>query len=422
VEDYEMAECEKATIVSKSRKQITRRRFIAGAGATALSFTVIKPALVRGTGANSKVNLGIIGCGGRGTWIAELFAQHGGYNVVAAADYFQDRVDNCGGKLGVDKARRYTGLSGYRKLLNKVDAVAIESPPYFHPQQAADAVDAGCHVYVAKPIAVDVPGCHSIADSGKKATAKKLCFLVDFQTRADKFYLEALKRVREDAIGQFVFGEAIYHAGCPFGRMYETWRKAPDDSENRLRAWGLDRILSGDIITEQNIHTLDVMSWIMNQEPIWAVGTGGRTVRPVGTCWDHFALLFEYPNNVGITFSSRQMDGHGTQPEGIRNRMFGSKGVLETEYGGQVIIRGENFYRGGRSPGIYKDGAVANIATFHTSITGGNFENPTVAPSVRSNLITILGRTAAYERRKVTWNEIIGKKEKLDANLKGLKT
>ena len=101
--------------------------------------------------------------------------------------------------------------------------------------------------------------------------------------------------------------------------------------------------------------------------------------------------------------------------------MFGSKGVLETEYGGQVIIRGENFYRGGRSPGIYKDGAVTNIATFHKSIIEGKFDNPTVAESVRSNLLTILGRTAAYEKRKVTWKEIIDSKKKLDANLKGLK-
>ena len=416
-----MTECEKTSITGKTRERITRRRFIAGAGATALSFTVIKPSLVRGYDANSKVDLGLIGCGGRGTWIAELFKQHGGYNVVAVADYFQDRVDGCGGKLGVANARRYTGLSGYRKLLDKVDAVAIESPPYFHPEQAAAAVDAGCHVYVAKPIAVDAPGCRSIGDSGKKATAKKLCYLVDFQTRADKFYMEALKRVRDGALGRFAFGEAIYHAGCPFKRMYKSWQDAPEDSENRLRAWGLDRILSGDIITEQNIHTLDVMSWIMDQEPIWAVGTGGRTVRPVGTCWDHFAILFEYPNNVGITFSSRQMEGHGTQPEGIRNRMFGSKGVLETEYGGQVIIRGQNFYRGGRSPSIYKEGAVVNIANFYKNITSGNFDNPTVAPSVRSNLITILGRTAAYERRKVTWEEIIKSKKKLDANLKGLK-
>jgi len=399
----------------------SRRRFIAGASAAALSFTVVKPELVRGYDANSKVDLGLIGCGGRGVWIAGLFKEHGGYNIVAGADYFQDRVDQLG-RLGVAKSSLYTGLSGYRRLLEgKVDAVAIESPPYFHPEQAAAAVEAGCHVYVAKPLAVDVPGCHSIAASGEKATRKKRCFLVDFQTRADKFFCEAIKRVHDGALGTFAFGEATYHADCPFKRMYDSWRADPDGAENRLRAWGLDRVLSGDIITEQNIHTLDVMSWIMDAEPVWAVGTGGRTVRPVGTCWDHFAGLFEYPNHVGITFSSRQIDGHGTQPEGIRNRMFGSEGVLETEYGDLVIIRGENFYRGGKSPGIYQEGAVANIKTFHESITEGKFDNPTVAPSVRSNLVTILGRTAAYERRKVTWDEIINSKEKLDANLKGLK-
>jgi len=417
-----MSEKRKTSVVGKNQEQITRRRFIASAGAAALSAALVEPELVRSYGANSKINLGIIGCGGRGTWITGLFKGHGGYNIVAAADYFQDRTDGLAEKFGIPQARRYTGLSGYRRLLEqKVDAVAIESPPYFHPEQVAAAVDAGCHVYVAKPLAVDVPGCHSIAESGEKATRNRLCLLVDFQTRADQFYREALQRVHSGALGKFAFGEAIYHAGCPFKRMYDSWRADPDNAENRLRAWGLDRVLSGDIITEQNIHTLDVMSWIMDAEPIWAAGTGGRTVRPVGTCWDHFAVLFEYPNNVGITFSSRQMDGHGTQPDGIRNRMFGSKGVLETQYGGQVIIRGENFYRGGKSPGIYKDGAVTNIAAFYRNITEGNFDNPTVAPSVRSNLVTILGRTAAYQRRQVTWKEIINSKERLEANLKGLK-
>ena len=416
-----MSKKQEASVVNNNRERFTRRRFIAGAGAAALSFTVVKPGQVRGFNANTKIDLGIIGCGGRGTWIAGLFKEHGGYNIVAVADYFQDRIDNCGGKFGVPQSRRYPGLSGYYKLLGKVDAVAIESPPYFHPQQAAAAVDAGCHVYVAKPIAVDVPGCQSIGASGRKASRNKKCFLVDFQTRADEFFIEALKRVHNGAIGDFVFGEAIYHAGCPFGRMYDTWRNNPNDSENRLRAWGLDKILSGDIITEQNIHTLDVMSWIMDAEPVYAVGTCGRTVRPVGTCNDHFTLMFEYPNNIGITFSSRQIEGHGTKPDGIRNRMFGSKGVLETAYGDWVRIRGENFYRGGSSPGIFKDGAVANIKTFYDSIVEGKYDNPTVAPSVRSNLVTILGRTAAYTKRKVTWRRLLKNPEKLDANLKGLK-
>ena len=417
-----MSEHNKTSIAGSNAARINRRRFMAGAGAAALSFTIVKPQLVRGAAAGSKVNLGLIGCGGRGTWIAELFQQHGGYNVVAVADYFQDRIDSAGEKLGVPAANRFPGLSGYKKLLEKVDAVAIESPPYFHPEQAAAAVEAGCHTYVAKPIAVDVPGCHSIGDSGKRAAKNKRCFLIDFQTRAAPIYIEALKRLRDGALGEIVFGEAIYHATCPFGRMYDTWRSDPKNPENRLRAWGLDRVISGDIITEQNIHTLDVMNWIMDVEPVYAVGTCGRTVRPVGTCNDHFALLFEYPNKIGITFSSRQIEGHGTQPEGIRNRMFGSKGVLETEYGGQVIIRGENFYRGGSSPGIYKDGAVANIATFHKSIVEGNYANPTVETSVRSNLITILGRTAAYTGEKVMWANIVKSTEKLEAGLKGLKS
>jgi predicted dehydrogenase len=395
---------------------------MAGAGAAAFSFAVARPQAVRGYPANSKIDLGMLGCGGRGTWIAKLFKEHGRYNVVAAADYFKDPVDNLGDQLEVPEANRFTGLKGYLNLLDKVDAVAIESPPYFHPEQAAAAVDAGKHVYVAKPIAVDTPGCLSIGESGARASRKKLCFLVDFQTRADPFYIEALRRVHEErALGEFAFGQAIYHAGDPFKRMYDAWRSNPDDPENRLRSWGLDKVISGDIITEQNIHTLDVMSWIMGAPPISAVGTGGRKFRPVGTCYDTFSVLFQYPNEVGITFSSRQSEGHGTQPAGIRNRMFGKQGILETEYGGQVLIRGERFYRGGKSPGIYKDGAVANIKEFYDNVTGGKFDNVTVEPSVRSNLVTILGRTAAYEKREVTWAELLARKERLDAGLGDLK-
>ena len=404
------------------KKSVTRREFIGSASATALSITIMKPNLVRGTQSNSKIKLGMIGCGGRGTWIAKLFQKHGGYEIVAAADYFQDKVDAFGDQLQVDTSHRFTGLSCYKKLLeSKVDAVAIETPPYFHPEQAAAAVDAGVHVYLAKPIAVDVPGCHSIAQSGKKATAKNLCFLVDFQTRANEFFIEAVNRVHNGAIGDFAFGESSYHAGSPWKEKQKYLEDDADNPENRLRAWGLDRALSGDIITEQNIHTIDVASWIMDKEPVYAIGTGGHKVRTdKGNCYDHFALLFQYPNNVGITFSSRQFEGYDTS-EGIKNRMFGSKGVLETEYGGNVMIRGENFYRGGRTNEIYRQGAVNNIAAFHDNITNGNFDNSTVAPSVQSNLVTILGRTAAYEGEQVFWYQIIKNDERLEPNLRGLK-
>jgi myo-inositol 2-dehydrogenase / D-chiro-inositol 1-dehydrogenase len=406
-------------------REFSRRGFIAGAGAAAVGLTILRPELVWGYQANEKVNIGCIGCGGRGTWLAKLFQKHGGYNIVAAADYFQDRVDAFGGELNVKPEGRFTGLAGYQRLLQqKLDAIVVESPPYFHPEQAAAGVAAGKHVYLAKPIAVDVPGCKTVEESGKKATANGLCFLVDFQTRADQFYMEAIRRVHAGAIGKFAFGESTYHADVPWQGQITFAREAETNPESRLRAWGVDKVLSGDIITEQNIHTLDVASWIMQQPPVCAFGTGGRKVRDYGNCWDTFTVTFQYPDNIGIAFSSRQFPGHGTQPEGILNRMFGTDGVLETSYGGQVLIRaeGDKFYRGGKSPAIYEEGAAANIATFHKSILAKDYTNPTVAESVRSNLVTILGRTAAYRGAVVHWDEILASSEKLDANLKGLKS
>jgi len=393
--------------------QLSRRDFIAAATAAALT-----PALAQAQAPDlPKIKLGLIGCGGRGRWIADLFVNHGGYVVTACADYFEDRVNEAGDKFQVPANCRFTGLSGYKKLMEAgVDAVAIESPPYFHPEQAEAAVAAGKHVFVAKPIAVDVPGCQTIARLGKQATEKKLCFLVDFQSRANEFYIEALKRVHAGALGTFCFGEAWYHCG-PLRD-----RGAAPGNEGRLRDWAHDQRLSGDIIVEQNIHSLDVMNWIMRVPPLRCTGTGGRKSRLIGDTWDNYTCVYEYPDNVGFTFSSFQANMFQTKG-GIVAKMFGSKGVLLTEYGGEVMIRGDadSFYRGGKTNTIFKDGACTNIATFHKSITGKNYANPTVAPSVQSNLISILGRTATRRKKTVTWQEMLKSAEKIDAGLEGLK-
>jgi predicted dehydrogenase len=414
-----MAEESEPSNVFPRRRMLDRREFIAGAGAAVISFSIMRPEVARGSEANSKIALGMIGCGGRGTWIADLFQQHGGYEIVAAMDYFPDKVEAFGAKFNVAPERRYSGLQGYRRMLEgKVDAVAIESPPYFHPEQAAAAVDAGAHVYLAKPVAVDVPGCRSIEASSGKATAKNRCFLVDFQTRTDPFYQEAIKRVHNGDIGPILCGEAAYWAGSPFLRQLEQLKADPADPERRLRAWGVDRALSGDIITEQNIHALDVATWVMDTHPLRATGKGGLKSRAEGNCWDHFSLIFTFPGDVLVTFASKQF---GAGHDDILCRMYGAQGTLDTHYAGSVAIRGNVPYEGGTSPDLYKEGAVRNIATFYDDVTQGRFSNPTTAPSVRSNLTTILGRTAAYKHAEVSWEELMKSKEKLDPKLHGLK-
>ena len=402
------------TFNSASRR--ARRDFLAAAvGAPLLA----SPRIVRGSQANSQVSLGFVGCGGRGTWIANLFRKHGGYRIAAAADYFQDRVDEFGQSLQVPAESRHTGLNGYRRVLESgVDAVVIESPPYFHPAQAADAVAAGKHVFLAKPVAVDVPGCRSVGESGRKAAEGKQCFLVDFQTRTDPFYREAVKRAQYGDIGRIVCGEATYVCGPTWDQQAKWLKDDPGNPETRLRAWGLDRELSGDVITEQNIHALDVATWVLDAAPLQAVGTGGRKARNAGTCWDHFSVMFTFPEDVIVTFHSKQL---GAGADDICCRMYGTDGTFDSHYFGEVTIRGRLPYRGGKIPSLYADGAISNIAAFHDSMSRGDFSNPTVAPSVRSNLTTILGRTAAWRHARVGWDEMMEAGEQLKADLSGLR-
>jgi predicted dehydrogenase len=396
----------------------SRREFLTTAAAIGAPL-LASPRAARGSPGGSRLKLGAIGCGGRGTWLADLFQKHGGYEITAAADYFQDRLDDFGAKFKIAPGRRYPGLSGYRRVLESgVDAVVIESPPFFHPRQAADAVEAGKHVYLAKPAAVDVPGCQTVEESGRKATEKGRCFLVDFQTRTDPFYREAIKRVRYGDIGRIVCGEATYFCGPTFDEQVQWLKARPDDPETRLRAWGLDRALSGDVITEQNIHALDVATWALDAAPLHAVGSGGRA-RAAGTCWDHFSVRFTFPGDVLLTFCSKQL---GDGWDDICCRVYGTEGTLDSHYFGEVSIRGRLPYRGGKMANLYTEGAVSNVAAFHDSITRGDFSNPTVAPSVRSTLTTILGRTAALRGVRVSWDEMMSANEELRADLSGLRS
>jgi len=388
-----------------------RRTFLAGTAAATL--TVVKPSLVRGTQANSTIELGMIGCGGRGNWIVPYFEKHGNYRFVACADYYQDQADKLGERAKVKPNRRYTTLSGYKKLLeSKLDAVVIESPPYFHPEQAAAAVEAGKHVYLAKPVAVDVPGCQSIAESGTKASGKKLVVLVDFQTRNNPFYREAAKRVHEGGIGRLVCGEARY----PCGVMPITAPKTPED---RLRYWYCNKAISGDYIVEQSIHALDVATWFIDAAPIKVVGTGGsKGLRPYGDIWDHFNLIYWFPNETILSFYSCQMV-HGA-PHEIACRIYGSQGTVDSNYYSHVCITGPKPWEGGKFNDMFNSGTQNNINDFYRFVTEGQYANETVAASVRSNLTAILGRTAAYQGRTVTWDEMMKAGEKLEADLKGL--
>ncbi len=406
------------TVTSNRQAQsITRRGLLSGAGTVALSFTIVRPEAVAGTQANSRIKAGIIGLGSRGRMIAGMVQKHGGYQIAAVADYFEKVVDTAGEQLGVPRAKRFTGLAAYQGLIGEVEAVFLETPPYCFPEHAEAAVAAGRHVYLAKPLGCDVPGCLRIQAAGKKATANQRIFLVDFQTRTDPFFIEGVKRVREGAIGRIGLLSSEYND--------ESFRDPPKTAtiESRLQQliWVNDDVLGGSYLVNAGIHAIDVALWIAGQMPTSATGAS-QIVRadPHGDSHDVFSLTYEFPNGMILNHRGEHLKNRSE----FRSDCIaqGQDGWLETGYTSRVRILGNRTgWRGGDVVNLYPSGAERNIDTFHKCITTGLYDNPTLEPSVNATLTTILGREAARRRTKLTLDEVLKENRRLEPDLTGLK-
>jgi myo-inositol 2-dehydrogenase / D-chiro-inositol 1-dehydrogenase len=380
-----------------------RRRFLEASGAGLL---LLKPKTVFGSQANSAVEIGIVGCGGRGNYVGNFFVEYTGAKVVALADPIAQPLEETAQRWKVEPSRLYRDVDGYQKLAqSKLDAVLVMSPPFFHPEHARAAADAGKHVYLAKPAAVDTAGCLDIVESGNKLKGKR-SFWVDFQTRAQPVFQELMERVHRGDLGQIPMSQTCYHTGIPKIKTGEGL----DPLHRRLREWLGDKILSGDIIVEQHVHAIDVGNWYFDTHPVKARGICGRKVRTVGDCNDFFIVRFTYPNGVEADHTSVQFTkGY----DDICARAFGSKGTADAHYGGLVRITGENAWQGAEKDDTFRSGAIANAKKFVESVrTGSPINNTDVA--AESTLTAILARTAAYRGQEVTWDELLAKKEKYE--------
>ncbi|MBE7541871.1 MAG: Gfo/Idh/MocA family oxidoreductase [Bryobacteraceae bacterium] len=392
-----------------------RRNFLRAAGAGGL--LLVEPRTAFGTQANSTVEIGIVGCGGRGNWIGPFFPEFAGARIVALADVIKANLDRTREKFTVDAGRAYHGPDAFRELANsKVDAVVIETPTYFHPEHARAAVEAGKHVFMAKPVAVDVWGCQDVLASAAAAKKRNLSYLVDFQTRAQPVYQETARRIHRGDLGAPVFSQVFYFAGRP---SKDKGQPGMDPGQRRLMNFYMDKVLGGDIIVEQNIHVIDVANWFLQGHPLKATGTGGRT-NWEGTgyegsdAWDHFLVHYDYPNGVHADFSSHQLTNAFSD---LCVRVFGLNGMADTHYGGMVRINGPNAWMGAEKDNTFRDGAINNVKAFIQAIRENKPVN-NAETAVESNLTAILGRMAAYKHGTVTWGEMMASGERWTADLK----
>ncbi len=423
-------------MTTKRAKKIGRRQFI-GAAAGA-GFAVMKPQWVRGSEANSALRAGLLGCGGRGTVDARNLIDTGKVRITALADLFEDQLEKAAayfnqyqrskGFAPVAKSQLFLGPKAYADIANSsaVDVVVIATPPYFHPEHLAAGVEAGKHVYCEKPVGVDPYGVNRVLETGRRAEGK-LSLDVGLQVRSAPPFAELMRRIHAGALGTIATGEAYY-----FGTAIErpSWPNA-SPAERRLRNWIYDRVLSGDIIVEQDIHAVDVCNWALGSRPIAANATGGRKARTdPGDVYGHYNAIFSYPEDVTVSFTSTQFDRGWWD---VNERFFGAKGVSQSHYSGPVAIYGDEAWswdtagspltpesKSFSPAGAFRDNLAQADAekmnSFVSSILTGDFHNQAQLGAT-ATLSCILARQAAYSGRRVSWDELLRQNERWESGI-----
>ena len=185
--------------------KMRRREFLGTAATAAVGFTILKPSQIRGTEANSAVRLGILGCGGRGTTVGTGFIDNTNTRVVALADRFEDQLATAQkhfdehqsqkGYPAIDPSQLFKGPNASDQIVTskEVDAILVSTPPFFHPQHLEKVVSAGKHVYLEKPVGIDVPGVNRVLQAATKISGK-LSLAVGFQIRKAPPFVELVKR------------------------------------------------------------------------------------------------------------------------------------------------------------------------------------------------------------------------------------
>ncbi|MEO6812113.1 MAG: Gfo/Idh/MocA family oxidoreductase, partial [Isosphaeraceae bacterium] len=294
----------------------------------------------------------------------------------------------------------------FKKVIDQVDVVILTTPPGFRPEHAAYAVEKGIHAFVEKPIATDAPGVRSFMATIEAAKKKNLAMVSGLCWRYDDPRRETMKRVADGAIGDIVAVETTYNSGG----VWEP-RKSRDEvkseMEYQMRNWYYYAWLSGDHIVEQAVHGIDTMAWALGDEPpIQCWGSGGRQVRvdPIyGNIFDHFSIVYEYPNNVRGYHNCRHWRG---SEQRVKDYILGAKGICDV-FGGKIKGETDWRYRGPKT-NMYQN---EHNALFASIRKGEPINNGLYA--ARSTLLAIMGRNAAYTGQVITWDMAMNSQEVL---------
>ncbi len=326
-----------------SVQNMNRRRFArtVAVGAAAMSAASYNRVL----GANGKINLGLIGCGGRGKNVLESFVANSSIQANALCDVYAARID--------EAMKIAPGAKGYKEhedLLSRddVDAVLIATPDHWHANIAIDAANAGKDIYIEKPLTLKIEEGPRIVKAVR--VNERVC-QVGMQQRSAKHYLRAKREYFDSGkLGKITMARTWWHGNGAHLRPYppeaqnkpsnldwarylgpNKWRPYNPPEYFNFRAY-LE--YGGGQITDLFTHWIDAVHMFMEEDnPISAVAAGGVYHYKDGrTAPDTISCLLEYPAEWSASFEATLAPGKrgaGVEMVGTEGRLYIDRGKYE---------------------------------------------------------------------------------------------
>jgi predicted dehydrogenase len=286
---------------------MTRRDLVrtGAAGMTAASYSRIR-------GANDAIQLGLIGCGGRGKSVTGTFVKNSDVRLTALCDVWGDRVDEAAEKTNAHGAKKF---GDHRKLLDQaqVDAVYIATPDHWHCPIAIDALHADKDVYCEKPLSLTIEEGPKVVRAAREGN--RIC-QVGMQQRSGATFLQArdeyfrTKRLGKVTLVRTVWNGNTAHLMKAPAKMAQKpanldwnrylgrvkWRDWDPQQYWNFRAY-LD--FGGGQVTDLFTHWIDTVHMLLEQDnPVSAVAAGGVYHYLDGrTAPDTINVLLEYPEH-----------------------------------------------------------------------------------------------------------------------------
>src|SRR5919199_3723671 len=278
-------------------------------------------------GANDRINIGLIGCGGRGSGDAASFKKYADENnnacqIVAVCDVYEKR------KRAQAEKYNAKGFLDYREVLAlpEVDAVIVATPDHWHARIALDAMDQGKDVYLEKPMCHTNKEIKQLVDTVRET--KRVLQVGSQTTSADQWW-KAKKAIADGMIGKMIMSQGSYHRNSAEGEWnypidadagpegkgenYIDWKTSLGPAPSR--PYDADRFFrfrkywdySGGIATDLFFHVVAPLNicWDKPQFPVKVMASGGRYIfKDDREVPDTFHLLAEYPEGHSLVLSS----------------------------------------------------------------------------------------------------------------------